>query len=92
VLSRVPQGSVLGPLLFILFINDMDDVILSKISKFADDTKLFRAMGYEEEVVTLQEDLKRCSDGHRTGKCCLIWKTGKVLSYAHGKEKPRVII
>jgi hypothetical protein len=59
VLSGVPQGSVLGPLLFVLFINDIDDGIVSKISKFADDTKLCRAVGDEEEAEILRDDLKR---------------------------------
>ena len=42
VLSGVPQKPVLGPLLFLIYINDLDDNITSNVLKFADDTTLFR--------------------------------------------------
>jgi len=53
----VPQGSVLGPLLFLLYINDIDDKVSSMLLKFADDTKLFKAVATMDDVNKLRLDL-----------------------------------
>jgi len=57
VLSGVPQGSVLGPLLFLIFINDLDWNILSTILKFADDSKVFGKAITPADRLQLQLDL-----------------------------------
>jgi hypothetical protein len=57
--SGVPQGTVLGPLLFLLYINDIGEKVKhSKIRLFADDSLLYREIDNEEDSDKLQEDLK----------------------------------
>ena len=52
VLSSVPQGSVLGPGLFIIYINDLPDSVRSSIKIFADDTKIYHAMSCKRAAPT----------------------------------------
>ncbi len=62
VTSGIPQGSVLGPLLFIFYINDLPDDITSDIYIFADDTKLFNRINHPSDALDLQHNLDRLSE------------------------------
>ena len=53
--SGVPQGSVLGSILFLLFINDLDSNVISSILKFADDIKVFSKVNHYHDRITVQD-------------------------------------
>ena len=58
-MSGIPQGSYLGPLLFIIYINDLEDSCSenSNVALYADDAKLYKYVKHEDDAIKLQEDL-----------------------------------
>ena len=57
--SGVPQGTVLGPLMFLLYINDINEKLTSHIRLFADDCVMYRTVVPTEDSFHLQKDLDR---------------------------------
>ena len=62
VTSGVPQGTVLGPLLFLVYINDMPEGINSTVRLFADDSLVNRIIRSKEDQTILQEDLRKLQE------------------------------
>ena len=61
--SGVPQGSQLGPILFLLFVNDMPNVVTSAtLAMFADDSKCYKVTNHHSDYLHLQQDLDTLSN------------------------------
>ena len=79
VLAGVPQGSILGPLLFLVYINDLRNELKSNVKHFTDDTSLFTMVKDKQESVdVLSHDLSLIS------KWAFNWK---MLINPHSNKK-----
>ena len=69
----VPNGSVLGPLLFLCYINDLPACVSSDIRMLADDCQLYRTINYQHDAVIIQEDLNTLQlwEANVNGLCIL---------------------
>ena len=85
VLSGIPQGSVLGPLLFVLYINDLPEAVKSHVFLFADDTKVFRKIDSEIDSIQLQHDIDALDEW--TSKWLLKFNSDKCHVLTMGKTE-----
>ena len=95
--SGVHQGTVLGPLLFLIYINDIESQITSSIRLFADDSAIYRPIYSESDSLSLQEDIFKLQKWANTwqmvfnvNKCKLLcitfWKSS-VIKYVYNMHK-----
>jgi len=68
VLSGVPQGTVIGPILFLCYINDMPSSVSSQVRLFADDAIIYRRINTEKDTELLQNDLNSLENWEKTWK------------------------
>ena len=66
VLSGVPKGTVLAPLLFLLYINDVPACVNSKVKLYADDVLLYSYIHSESDCIALQQDLDKLTEWAHT--------------------------
>ena len=83
VLSGIPQGSILGPVLFILYINDLPGVVGSVCKLFADDCKLYKNIKSEADQRELQEDINRLCKWSKDWLLGFNIKKCKVVSFGN---------
>ena len=97
VISGVPKGSVLGPILFVIYINDLPDLITSKLRLFADDMAVYLTVESPSDGQVLQKDLDTLSElesrwdmEFNPSKCHMVRVTASrrpinTLYYLHGQ-------
>ena len=87
IMSGVPQGSVLGPLLFVIYINDLPDGLENVFKMYADDSKVIAGVGEEDQESKLQGDIDKIKDWCDKWSMCLNSSKCKIMHF--GKKNPK---
>ena len=92
VLSSVPQGSVLGPLLFKIFINDMPELLYHLCRLFADDSKIIAIIKNSCDTERLQLDLDQLGNWAKTWRMRFNYDKCKVMYFGEKQGLHSIIL
>ncbi len=87
VTSGVPQGSVLAPIMFVIYINDMTEGVTGYMNMFTDDAKIMRKVANEEDCVALNQDLDRIREWSRKWEMTFNTKKCSVLEFGRSNRR-----
>ena len=87
IVSGVPQGLALGPVLFICYINDMPDTIKLMLFMYADDMQLTRQVDNEEDAQSLEEDVNKLVEWLEKWQLHFNIQKCKVMHFGAGNSK-----
>ena len=88
VTSSVPQGSVLGPLLFTIFINDLPENVKNICKLYADDCKLIGVVRNEDDLEQIQIDIDKLQQWAKTWQMSFNYEKCKVMHF--GKKNREI--
>ena len=87
--SGVPQGTVLGPILFLAFINDLPEAVNSKVRLFADDCVMYRVVSSDQDCNLLQDDLDKLARWE--DKWCMNFNASKCNTITITRKRKRLV-
>ena len=86
VVSGIPQGSVLGPILFLIYIADIGDSLSTKALVYVDDTKIKQKVNSEEDVECFQKELEKLDEWAKSNNMQFNGKKFQVVRYGQNEE------